>query len=94
MVKRRVEWNGSINSRECLLPSSHPRGPRHRGTEERGIKTIDRELVRGGGIVRSVISYSSRRKEKDDGRNKVEQEGKERPVKFEKKKKKNEERKK
>lgn len=52
-LKRRVEWNGSINSHECLLCSSHPRGTRHR---RKGIKTIDRELVRARGIVRSAVS--------------------------------------
>lgn len=57
MVRRRVEWSGSINSRECLLLAErrHPPPPGERGgsEERKGIKTIDRELVPGRGIVRS-----------------------------------------
>lgn len=70
MVRRRVEWNGSINSRECLLSSRGGTPPERRRERRKGIKTIDRELVPGRRFVRSSILQRltvERRREKKKG---------------------------
>lgn len=87
MVRRRVEWNGSINSRECLL-SSRGGIPPGRGRERRkGIKTIDRELVPGRRFSLARASCGTR--ERGRGRRSLEKRKKERKEERKKEKRRN-----
>ena len=88
MVRRRVEWNGSINSRECLL-SSRGGIPPGRGRERRkGIKTIDRELVPGRRFSLARASCGTRERRRE-GRRSLEKRKKERKEERKKEKRRN-----
>lgn len=88
MVRRRVEWNGSINSRECLL-SSRGGIPPGRGRERRkGIKTIDREFVPGRRFSLARASCGTRERRRE-GRRSLEKRKKERKEERKKEKRRN-----